>query len=356
MPLILTLYSHAMTIQDSLASELNSVNNTSPKMQGTNIASPTFDKKRKQSVREYKPNDTVPSKKKGRKEDSRESTDDQDVINTKQVVKESESVRLSSDVGSSKKSAWKALVSEKGSIAFSISDILPNHEPDVEIKPGCDHTVTEPCSNENTDRQEQTSKHEELEKSSDAPSTKQTGTEDLVARGASWKQKSSWLQLVKDANASAFNLSHIMNDATFQKQESPKFNVIDFSSSRKGKQHVSLDEKSCVDDISEPQVFANEDTRAITRNPNEDALTSELNKVTTPVGEQLSSSKEKVEEEPSAQTLGTNMVSSNRPLGEIRISETCPFMKTAASVKEWSKSKAALTGSHKKKGKEKDRD
>lgn len=331
-----------------MASELDSVNITSPKMQGTKIANRISDKKRKQSVREDKPNDTVPCKKKGRKEDSRGSTVDQDVMNTKQVVKESESVRLSRDVGSSKKSAWKALVNDKGSIAFSISDILTNHESDVETKPGSDHTATEPCSNENTGQQDETSKHEELEKNSDVPSTKPTASEDLVARGTSWKQKSSWLQLVKDANASAFNLSQILPDATFQKQELPKFNVIDFSNSRKGKQHISVDEKSCVEDTSEPQV-----TAATARNPNEDVLANEWNKV-APVGEQSSSSKEKVDEEPSAQMLGTNLVPSNRALGEIVISETCPFMKTAASMKEWSKTKAALSGSHKKKGKEKD--
>ncbi|KAG6386660.1 hypothetical protein SASPL_151829 [Salvia splendens] len=297
----------SITNQDSLVNEPEALNNTNDKKQEMQRANQIFDNKRKQSVREGKPNDTVPSKKKRVMEIYHDGTGDQVVKNTKPVDKDPGSIRLgsdvaitekkSSDVASSTKSAWKAL-------------------------------------------QDQSSKDEELKKHSDALSTEQTASEDLLARGASWKRKSSWLQMVADANASAFSLSQVLPDVTFQKQEPQQFKVIDFSSSSRVKQDKFLDKKSFAEDIGEPQRPAN------TRNLNEDVLTKEQN-TGGPVGEQLNSHL-------TAPVLGVNLVPSNRPMGEIIISETCPFMKSADSMKEWAKSKAALSGSHKRKGKEMD--
>ncbi|KAL1568099.1 protein REPRESSOR OF SILENCING 3 [Salvia divinorum] len=506
-----------ITNQDSLVNEPEALSNTNGKKQETQRANQIFDNKRKQSVREDKPNNTVPSKKKRGMEISHNCTGDQVVINTKPVDEDPGSIRLSSDVAiaqkkssemaSSTKSAWKALVSQKGNTAFNISDILTNRnsaiktepgsdtdtepgsdteagsgsdteaipssnteaepgsdseaeyfsdtevesgsdteaEPssDTEIEPGSDteakpgsdaeaeprsdaeakprsdteaepssdteaeprsdfeaeygsdtevesgsdteaepgsdtetepgsDTETEPgsdteaephsdaeaeprsdtenkpgfdiapehCSNGSNGRQDQSSKDEELEKHSDAQSAEQTASEDLLARGASWKRKSSWLQMVADANASAFSLSQVLPDVTFQKQEPQQFKVIDFSSSSRGKQDKFLDKKSFAEDIGEPQRPAN------TRNPNEDVLTNEQN-TGDPVGEKLNSHS-------TAPVLGVNLIPSNRPMGEIINSETCPFMKSADSMKEWAKSKAALSGSHKRKGKEMD--
>ncbi|XP_042038690.1 protein REPRESSOR OF SILENCING 3-like [Salvia splendens] len=443
----------SITNQDSLVNEPEALNNTNDKKQEMQRANQIFDNKRKQSVREGKPNDTVPSKKKRVMEIYHDGTGDQVVKNTKPVDKDPGSIRLgsdvaitekkSSDVASSTKSAWKALVSEKGNTAFNISDILTNRNSatetesgsgtetesgsdteaengsDTEAEPGSDSeaencsdteaesgsdteaepssdteagpgsdTETEPgsdaeaepgsdagakpgsdaeaepgsdaenepgsdtkaepgfnisiecCSNGNNGQQDQSSKDEELKKHSDALSTEQTASEDLLARGASWKRKSSWLQMVADANASAFSLSQVLPDVTFQKQEPQQFKVIDFSSSSRVKQDKFLDKKSFAEDIGEPQRPAN------TRNLNEDVLTKEQN-TGGPVGEQLNSHL-------TAPVLGVNLVPSNRPMGEIIISETCPFMKSADSMKEWAKSKAALSGSHKRKGKEMD--
>lgn len=338
-----------MNIQDILVSEPKRLSNTNPKIQGTKSANHITDKKRKQSVREDKSNDTVPSKKKERKGDSHDSTDDQVVINTKHVDKESGNVQFSCDVASSKKKAWKALVSE-GSTAFNISDILTNHSSDVENEPGSD-LATEPCSNENDGQQDQTTEHEESEELFDVQSTKPTAANDLLARGASWKQKSSWLQLVADANASAFSLSQILPDVTFQEQESQQFNDIDFFSNSKGeKQHsfVHKDDKSYVEDIGEPQV-------PTPRIPNEDVLTKGQKNDALDEQQLNSYSEEKVSvKESSASMLGTYPVPDNRAMGDIVISETCPFMKSSASRKEWEKSRAALSGSHKRKGKGKE--
>ncbi|XP_057806572.1 protein REPRESSOR OF SILENCING 3 [Salvia miltiorrhiza] len=376
----------SITNQDSLVSGPKSLSNTNSKKQEAKRPNQMFDKKRKQSVREDKSIDTVPSKKKGRTGFSHNSTDDQVAIDKKPVDKDSGSIRLSSDVATLNKSAWKALVSEKGNTAFNISDILTNHNSDIETEPGSDigtepgsdietepgsdigtgpssdietepdsdietapgfDIATESCSNGNNGQKDQTSKHEELEKLSDVQSTEPTASEDLLARGASWKRKSSWLQLVADTNASAFNLSQILPDVTFQKQATEQFKVIDFSNSSRAKQHKFVDKKSCAEDIGEPQGPANRDIYANTSNQNEDVLTKEQN-TSGPV----SHSTEKVGEDSSAPVLGTNLIPSNRPMGDIVISETCPFMKSAASMKEWAKSKAALSGSHKRKGKE----
>ncbi|KAK6126662.1 hypothetical protein DH2020_039591 [Rehmannia glutinosa] len=317
------------TNQNSLVRETESFNRPIPKMHGNNKEKLLPDKKRKQSARENYSNDTVPSKRKVRKGGLNDSTDDPVAVNTQPTDTES------------------------GSIQYYGG---PNS--DVETKPRSDRLSPAPCLNENDDQKNQSSQDKDLEKLSDVQSTKPSGSEDKSTRGPSWLQKSSWLQLVGGSNNSAFNIGQILPGVTFENQESQQFGNNDFLNSRNGEQHgfVSKDRNSPIEDIGKPQGKGNKDIYATPGNQNVDVLTNEQNHAGLDGEQPNSDSMQTVEEknEVSAPMHGTNVLPNNRAVRDIVISETCPFMRNAASMKEWMKTKAALSGSHKKKGKGKE--
>ncbi|KAK6126682.1 hypothetical protein DH2020_039577 [Rehmannia glutinosa] len=356
-PLVLTIFP-AIHVQNSLVRETESFNRPIPKMHGNNKEKLLPDKKRKQSARENYSNDTVPSKRKVRKGGLNDSTDDPVAVNTQPTDTESGSIQLSRDVASSHKSTWKDIVIEKGTTAFHISDIMVDPNSDVETKPRSDRLSPAPCLNENDDQKDQSSQDKDLEKLSDVQSTKPSGSEDKSTRGPSWLQKSSWLQLVGGSNNSAFNIGQILPGVTFENQESQQFGNNDFLNSRNGEQHgfVSKDRNSPIEDIGKPQGKGNKDIYATPGNQNVDVLTNEQNHAGLDGEQPNSDSMQTVEEknEVSAPMHGTNVLPNNRAVRDIVISETCPFMRNAASMKEWMKTKAALSGSHKKKGKGKE--
>ncbi|KAG8373891.1 hypothetical protein BUALT_Bualt11G0072400 [Buddleja alternifolia] len=190
---------------------------------------------------------------------------------------------------------------------------------------------------------------EEVEKISDGQPTK--SIEDKSGRGAAWLQKSSWLQLVGDANSSAFNLGQILPGVTFEKQELQQFDNNNLSNSKVGKQQriVHKDKKSPVWAIRKAEGKGDEDIYACPRDPNVNASTKEQGHT----GQSNFDLKQTVEEngEASAPVPESNLVANKRAsIGDVVVSETCPFMRTAASMKEWAKTKAALCGSLKKKG------
>lgn len=262
-------------------------------------------KKRKQSIPEDKSSDKISSRKKGKK------LDDVVVKNTQRIDKESGSMRLSGDAKNSNKSAWKALGSEKGGTVLNVSNIMTSLNSEGENK--SDHRAID----ENDSQQDQSSQHKELKK---LQSTETSTFVDKSGRGASWLQKSSWLQLVGDATASAFNLAHILPEATLGKQESQQSPEL-----RSAEQHG--DQKSPV---GEPQ------GRADTAAAGFDVVREGKND-----GGQFNS-------ESNPPLVDADMAPYNRAVGDIVISETCPFMKSNASMREWMKSKAALSESHKK--------
>ncbi|KAL8462752.1 hypothetical protein ACS0TY_032883 [Phlomoides rotata] len=296
--------------QNSLVREPGSFSN--PTL-GTEKGKHILQKKRKQPIPEDKSNDKVSSKKKGKK------LDDVVVENSQPLNKESGTMGLSGNAKKSNKSAWKALVSEKGSIAFSVSDIVTSLNSEGKNKPRSDHLAIAPCPDENDGQQDQSSQHKEPEKLSDVQSMETSASVDKSGRGSSWLQKSSWLQLVGDANASAFNLAHILPEATLEKQELQQSHEL-----RSIEQHG--DQKSPV---VEPQ------GRTITATPGSDVVREGKND-----GGQLHCD--------SNPSVDVDMALYHRAVGDIVVSETCPFMKSNASMKEWMKSKAALNESHKK--------
>ncbi|KAL7601892.1 hypothetical protein Lser_V15G23584 [Lactuca serriola] len=115
--------------------------------------------------------------------------------------------------------------------------------------------------------------------------------EDLirVARGDSWRHKSSWTQLISSSSQSSFSISEIVPDLSFETHE--------------------------------PQAGA----------PIKDPTRTGV----------------------VAKATGRKEISSQRKrsliIGNLESEETCPFMRTEASMKEWKKAKASLSSSLNKK-------
>ncbi|CAI9765996.1 unnamed protein product [Fraxinus pennsylvanica] len=269
-------------------------------------------------------------------------------VNTQPEETESGSTHLNHDASPPQKSEY--LVSQKGSTELHMEN-SPSHGTEVEeqqnlIDPGY------------ADKETQSSQVKELEKITDVMPDIPRATVDKSARGASWLQKSSWTQLVGDTHNSSFSISQVLPGVTFEKQELPKFN--DFVFSRNNKPHKSFEKErsNSVEVVSKPKGGANKIFATASDKFDVDALIRKEQNGDDLNGE-ISSPEMKTnyinENEASNSTLGQNVPSAlNRPsLGDIVTSEACPFMRSAASMKEWTKTKAALSGSFKTKGKEK---
>ncbi|KAL0292389.1 UNVERIFIED_CONTAM: protein REPRESSOR OF SILENCING 3 [Sesamum calycinum] len=239
-----------------------------------------------------------------------DSTGGQFALNIQPTDVESGSVPSGCDIASLHKTAWKDLVSEKESTAFQISDIFPGPSPEVEAKPRSDLLAASPHFNEKDGQEDQSSEDNEFEKLSAVQSTNPCEIEDKSGRGASWRHKSSWLQLVADTNNRAFNIAQILPGVTFEKQELQQFNGIDSSSSRNAKQKrsVSKDQNSPIEDISKPQGRASKDIHVTPRNV--DALAKEQKHAGPDGGPANSDSKQIVEEnnEASAPENDTHLI------------------------------------------------
>ncbi|CAA0842165.1 RNA-binding (RRM/RBD/RNP motifs) family protein [Striga hermonthica] len=334
--------------QNSLSKEFESSSKvTSTKPGSSNKEKPHPDKKRKQHL-----HDITPSKKKSKKGGPLGSTDNPISVNTKPKETKSASMQLTSDVPHPHKSAWRDLTSNKESTAFCISDILsnPNPEPEPEPEPRSDPLPPAPHSNGDLGHEDQSNEDDkDMSELTDARLAKPSGSEDKYARGPFWRQKSSWLQLIADTNKSAFNISQILPGANFEKPEILKSGNDEFSNSRIG-----------IEDSGKCHGGANEgfQSHGTPRNQTVDFLTEEPNP-TGLDGEKMDfESKSTVEEKDEASVpehVSSNPLQCSRAVPEIVISETCPFMRSDASMKEWAKTKAAVSGKLKKDGKGKER-
>ncbi|KAL2458848.1 RNA-binding (RRM/RBD/RNP motif) family protein [Forsythia ovata] len=269
-------------------------------------------------------------------------------VNTQPEEAESGSAHLNHDASPSQKSDY--MVSEKSSTALH-SGNSTSHGPEVAEQ----QSLTVPGF---TDKENQSSQVKELEKITDVLSDKPRATVDKSARGASWLQKSSWTQLVGDTHNSSFSISQVLPGVTFEKQELPQINNFVFSRNNKLHKSFEKDTSYSVQQVSKPRGGANKDFATAADKFDVDALTRKEQSHDDLNGEQSSPEiKKKIvkDNEAPTSTLGQNVPSAlNRPsLGDIVTSEACPFMRSAASMKEWTKTKAALSGSFKKKGNEK---
>ncbi|MCD7456781.1 hypothetical protein HAX54_033120 [Datura stramonium] len=205
-------------------------------------------------------------------------------------------------------------------------------------------------SEDEISKDENVSDQHEEDKIAEDPTDNLDGPVDIYVRGAAWRQKSSWTQLVRDTTGSSFSISQILSGPSLPKPELPvmretgktqksnstgKSDSQDVSTSHEGTEAVALgtfnesvivEEKKNVHFSKELPVLDNYQQKGKMKNEACDP---------TPEKEQRSAQKQAL--------VGDNT----------NYSETCSFMRSAASMKEWTKTKAALSGSLKKKTNEK---
>ncbi|KAM3395030.1 protein REPRESSOR OF SILENCING 3 isoform X1 [Capsicum galapagoense] len=316
-----------------------------------------------------------------------------------------------------KKSPWKDLVSASSGATFSVLDILPSAIPGKEMQSGSDcvsesnfsgkedevsndekvldqHEELDKVESEDevskdekvSDQHEELDKveseddvsndeevsdqHEELDKvvsedeiSEDEKVSNQREELDKIVedptdnfdgiRGAAWRQKSSWIELVSDATRSSFSISQIFPGPSLPKRDLPvmgetgkaqKSNSKDQSDSQDvstSHEGTKADPLSALGTCNGSVVIVEEQNNVhfskelpmLDNYPQKGNMKYEAN-APTPKKEHQSAPK---------QTF----------VGDTNYSETCSFMRSAASMKEWTKAKAALSGSLKKKAGEK---
>ncbi|CAJ1975651.1 unnamed protein product [Sphenostylis stenocarpa] len=241
----------------------------------------------------------------------------------------------------SQKSSWKELVGGGGNTSFSASLILPKLDSSKNQQKSDDPCA--PLSTNNKTENMERDGHLESNRTNtqvikdlaEAQPTNEQVIEDITenqhhvaanktGRGTSWLQKQSWTQMVGENNNS-FSISHILPDITFPdpKAKDPIVEPAVFN--------YCKDNGVAKDTLNEDGGFKSWETI-----PEKSRHVGANDIAFAPVAE------EKVETSPREKS------SEN-----IEVGDTCSFMRSAASLKEWAKAKAAISGSLKRKRGEK---
>lgn len=276
------------------------------------------------------------------------------IVEAKSVEPETSKPKSNAHVSWSQKSSWKKLVGDKVNSTFSIgstevgeprSDPLngpvtestkENLESDVPASTEKSEPISDDLNVPDSD-----SIHENLEKESEVEVSEMNTEEPVEAqtakpnvavssqtkRGSSWMQKSSWTQLVGDNGS--FSISQSVPFTSFQ-QAAEKPN--------EGNALSSVNAS-----INERENQASETPRG--PRTKENAVKCSLKDAEQAVsGDECLKSLS--DEKCDAAAMQISPV-------RVEVSETCTFMRSATSLKEWSKAKAALSGSSKRKGNQK---
>ncbi|OMP05182.1 hypothetical protein COLO4_09001 [Corchorus olitorius] len=239
----------------------------------------------------------------------------------------------------SQKSSWRELVGDKSNNAFSLSNILQNGDAaigkqQISDGPKLDNTLDSRSEKLATPNNlegmlGQTEIVDAVAKAQ--PNQPNTGSSNS-GRGSSWLHKSSWVQLVSD-KSNSFSISDILPNGTFIDQE-----------------HANRINEDVVDNADRNQINIRKPFKG---EPKVDGYTAEGDR-NVDILQSISES--------SLQTIGGNNgapipivenTSNSEPKKafsrDTDIGETCSFMRSSTSLKEWVKTKASLKGSRKKK-------
>ncbi|XP_059283428.1 protein REPRESSOR OF SILENCING 3 [Lycium ferocissimum] len=194
--------------------------------------------------------------------------------------------------------------------------------------------------------------HEQLDKIAEDPIDNLDGPVDIYARGAAWRKQSSWTQLVSDTARNSFSISQILYGRSNPEPELPVMGET-------GKAQKSNSTDKCdFQDVSTSHEGTKADAFSALVTCSASVIVGEQKNV--PFSQDLPvldnyQQKGKKKNEACASTPEKEPLSSPKQaiLGDPNYSETCSFMRSAASMKEWTKTKAALSGSLKKKTNEK---
>ncbi|XVE62876.1 hypothetical protein DITRI_Ditri06bG0154900 [Diplodiscus trichospermus] len=230
----------------------------------------------------------------------------------------------------SQKSSWKALVGDRNNGAFSLSNILQNVDTPNEKQLISDDGLKVDNTLDSRNEKLATSKNVEgmpgnteivnvlAEVQPNLPNTASSNS----GRGSSWIHESSWMQLVSD-QSNSFCISEILPGAASGLQE--------LLQPISGDVVHSTNEN--YSNITEPYRTEPKESDSVRSIPGSNDQTVEGNK-------------------DASLTAGENLCNLEPSKGfgvKTSIGETCSFMRSSASLKEWVKTKAALKGSRKKK-------
>lgn len=245
-----------------------------------------------------------------------------------------------SDHSESKKPSQRVVISSKGNDESSVSNVLPDNSAKEEQR--VSDCPDEPLGSTDSKNQNSLARNENLEgklaetESVEVPAKAQPSKSNTApnksGKGSSWFQKSPWTQLVNEDNSS-FSITQISPGITFKKHDVPKTQL------------DPIDKKSSK---SVCQAGSKPITRACTALEDEkkgeivSQIIPEKNQPTD-VGDNEASASMVADKHDSTPRQTTNV--------DGTIGETCSFMRSAASIKEWSTAKATLSGSqsHKRK-------
>ncbi|KAK2646132.1 hypothetical protein Ddye_021327 [Dipteronia dyeriana] len=234
-------------------------------------------------------------------------------------------------------------VGDKGNEAFSTSNMLPCISGDEgqptsdgpDVPDSTDSQSRSLVRNENLEGKSAEKKIVEV--SAEAQHTNNEASSNKSGTGSSWFQKSSWTQLVTENNNS-FSITQISPSINFEKHEVAKL-------------YMCKDTENMND--SKFNNFVKQDNEERARSGSSMSLEGEKegdvsknfsNKNT--VSDDSGTSALIVENKSDLMQRQTSNV-------DVSIGETCSFMRSATSIKEWAKTKAAISGSGKKKSTEK---
>lgn len=187
----------------------------------------------------------------------------------------------------------------------------------------------------------QLSEMEPVEGNAEPQPLKTLSNSSKSGRGASWRQKSSWTQLINDITGSSFSITQVLPSAiSFKQQGFQKPRGVDVmsSSGSKLKETVKQDKNKLTRGESSSLGIIGKEGDGLRRSTpkenqqiiagNNTACAPDLRKIWDLTAKQTS-------------------------VGTVGEGESCLFVRSAASLKEWAKAKAALSGSRKRKNIEK---
>ncbi|MED6150270.1 hypothetical protein PIB30_070815 [Stylosanthes scabra] len=263
-----------------------------------------------------------------------------------QPVKAEDEFGKPSKVSWSQKSSWKELLGNGGNTAFKSTLILPTEQerPDspspsaslndeTENMEEQEHLGSEPSDTESEKElaEPNDTNTSAIEKHAEAQPAENNVEPNKTGRGASWRQKQSWTQLVSGDNSS-FSISQILPRITFS-EPMAKGSTVDPTNS-KNSNHNNAG-KDAINEVvtSDGPILEKSHHDGGGANGTACEKKSETRERETRKRER--SSEETVQKE--------------RSTARVEIGETCTFMRSSSSLKEWAKAKAALSGSLKRK-------
>lgn len=284
-------------------------------------------------------NDREPPKKKKKLLSNHKATDFESgkVVEVQSPELKSGKHKPNAHVSWSQKSSWRELVAHKDSNSFSISEKLPNIASTEEGQPNSHTSPKVPDSdnkneNDNLERGgefEDKTKIEQLVEEAQSEAD-QNVVSTQTGRGASWRHKSSWTQLISET--SSFSISQVFSGITSEQQVPTKPKDADAANS------------AANANLNEIANSAKEDgpgDSGVRKEGEESRRTPEENQHTM-LGNN----------EPSTLMLEETHGVATKQISPVKveISDTCSFMRSATSLKEWAKTKATLSASLKRKG------